>query len=198
MSLAPPETVRKLQEALRTKAKKAASYRFYALYDKMYRADVLYHAYERCHDNDGAAGVDGQRFEDIEKAGPKAWLDALAEELRQKTYRPLAVRRVWIPKADGKPRPLGIPTVRDRVVQMAALLVLEPIFEPDLQPEQYGYRAGRSALDALAQVKELIRSGHTESVHASFHPGMEDARTRATFAGQDRQLCRRLRNLLPP
>jgi RNA-directed DNA polymerase len=166
MSLAPPETVRKLQEALHTKAKKAPSYRFYALFDKMYRADVLSHAYERCRDNDGAAGVDGQKFEDIEKAGPKAWLDALAKELRQKTYQPQAVRRVWIPKADGKQRPLGIPTVRDRVVQMAALLVLEPIFEADLQPEQYGYRAGRSALDALTQVKELVRSGHTEVVDA--------------------------------
>jgi group II intron reverse transcriptase/maturase len=151
---------------LHTKAKKAPSYRFYALYDKMYRSDVLRHAYECCHANDGTAGVDGQTFDDIEKAGLEPWLDALANELRQKTYRPQAVRRVWIPKADGKQRPLGIPTVRDRVVQMAALLVLEPIFEADMQPEQYGYRAGRSALDAVSQVKELIRAGHTEVVDA--------------------------------
>jgi RNA-directed DNA polymerase len=166
MSLVPPPTVRKLQEALHSKAKKASDYRFYALYDKVYRSDVLYHAYVCCRANDGTAGVDGQRFEDIEKAGLGPWLDALACELRQKTYRPQAVRRVWIPKADGKQRPLGIPTVRDRVVQMAALLVLEPIFEADMQPEQYGYRAGRSALDAVSHVKALIRSGHTQVVDA--------------------------------
>jgi RNA-directed DNA polymerase len=166
MSLQPPESVRKLQEALHTKAKGAPSYRFYALYDKMYRRDVLIHAYERCRANRGAAGVDGQTFEDIEASGLETWLDELTEELRQKTYRPQAVRRVWIPKADGKQRPLGIPTVKDRVVQMAVVLVIEPIFEADLQPEQYAYRAERSALDAVQQVRQLLWSGHTEVVDA--------------------------------
>jgi RNA-directed DNA polymerase len=166
MSLQPPEPVRKLQEALHTKAKGAPGYRFYALYDKVYRRDVLVHAYERCRANRGAAGVDEQTFEDIEASGLESWLDALTEELRQKTYRPQAVRRVWIPKADGKQRPLGIPTVKDRVVQMAVVLVIEPIFEADLQPEQYAYRAERSALDAVQEVKRLLRSGHTEVIDA--------------------------------
>ena len=131
MSLKPPETVGKLQAALRNKAKEAPSYRFYALYDKMYRKDVLAHAYARSKANGGAAGVDGQTFADVEKHGEERWLEELAQELKGKTYVPQAVRRVWIPKPDGKQRPLGIPTIRDRVVQMAAVLVLEPIFETD-------------------------------------------------------------------
>ena len=166
MSLETPKTVRKLQETLHVKAKRLPGYRFYLLYDKVYRPDVLAFAYARCRANDGAPGVDRQDFEDIEKYGPERWLGELAEDLRRKTYQPQAVRRVWIPKPDGKQRPLGIPSVRDRVVQMAAVLVLEPIFEVDLQPEQYAYRPGRSALDAVKKVHELTQAGHREVVDA--------------------------------
>jgi RNA-directed DNA polymerase len=166
MSLKPPTTVGKLQAALHGKAKASPDYRFYLLYDKLYRADILAHAYECCRHNDGAPGVDRQTFADIEAYGKTRWLGELAEELRKKTYQPQAVLRNWIPKEDGKQRPLGIPTIRDRVVQMAAVLVLEPIFEADLQPEQYAYRAGRSAHDALGAVKQLVQTGYTEVVDA--------------------------------
>jgi len=137
MSLRTPDKVRKLQEALHAKAKESPDFRFYALYDKVYRADVLDFAYRRCRQKGGAPGVDGERFEDIKAYGVERWLGELTEELRKKTYRPQAVLRVWIPKPDGSLRPLGIPTVRERVVQAAVVLVLEPIFEADLQPEQY-------------------------------------------------------------
>ena len=166
MSLQPPEKTRKLQEALHAKAKGSSGYRFYLLYDKVYREDVLAFAYQRCKANGGAAGVDGQGFEDIEADGIERWLAELAEELRKKTYRPQAVRRVYIPKPDGTKRPLGIPTIRDRVVQMAVVLVLEPIFEADLLPEQYAYRPGRNALDAVRKVHSLLNTGHTEVVDA--------------------------------
>lgn len=166
MSLQPPDTVGKLQAALHTKAKEAPAYRFYALYDKVYRADVLTYAYHRCRANGGAAGVDGQTFADIQAYGEERWLGELAQELKGRTYRPQAVRRVWIPKADGKQRPLGIPTIRDRVVQMAAVLVLEAIFEADLPPEQYAYRADHSAHDAVRAVQGLLDQGYTEVVDA--------------------------------
>jgi group II intron reverse transcriptase/maturase len=155
-----------LQKALHDKAKESAGFRFYALYDKMYRKDVLAFAYQCCKANGGAAGVDGQRFEDIEEYGVERWLDELAEELRSRIYRPQPVRRVWIPKPDGKQRPLGVPTIRDRTVETAAVLVLEPIFEADLQPEQYAYRQDRSALDAVRHVHKLINTGHGEIVDA--------------------------------
>jgi len=151
---------------LHAQAKRAPNYRFYALYDKVYRRDVLSYAYGCCFENQGAAGVDGQTFDDIEAYGWERWVDELAEELRKQTYRPQAVRREYIPKPDGTQRPLGIPTIKDRVVQTAALVVLEPIFEADLQPEQHAYRHGHSALDAVQKVQALLRSGHTEVVDA--------------------------------
>ena len=166
MNLPPPTTVGKLQGVLRAKAKESPSYRFYALYDKVYRKDFLSWAYARCRSNNGAPGVDGQTFEDIETYGLEQWLDELARELRNKTYRPSAVRRVWIPKADGKQRPLGIPTIRDRVVQMAAVLVMEPIFDEDLQPEQHAYRADHDAHKALREVQQWLDRGYTEVVDA--------------------------------
>jgi RNA-directed DNA polymerase len=166
VSLTPPPKVRKLQETLHAKAKSASGYRFYTLYDKVSRRDVLAYAYDCCLANQGAAGVDGQTFDDIAAYGRERWLDELTEELRKQTYRPQAVRRVYIPKPNGSQRPLGIPTIRDRVVQTAVLVVLEPIFEADLQPEQHAYRPGQSALGAVEQVRVLLRAGHTEVVDA--------------------------------
>ncbi len=166
VSLPTPQTVRNLQAALHAKAKGSPNYRFYALYDKLYREDVLVHAYRCCRANAGAAGVDGQTFADIESQGLSQWLGELTGTLRNKTYHPQPVRRVYIPKPNGKLRPLGIPTVEDRVVQMAAVLVLEPIFEADLQPEQYAYRPHRSALDAVRAVHSLLTADHTEVVDA--------------------------------
>ena len=166
MSLTTPFSVQKLQTALHAKAKESPDFRFYALYDKVYRRDVLAYAYERCKANGGAAGVDNQTFEDIEQYGGERWLDDLTQELKSQTYQPQPVRRVYIPKPDGKQRPLGIPTIRDRVVQTAAVLVLEPIFEADLAAEQYAYRADRSALDAVQHVHKLINAGHRQIVDA--------------------------------
>jgi group II intron reverse transcriptase/maturase len=166
MSLATPASVQKLQTTLHAKAKESPSFRFYALYDKVYRKDVLTYAYECCRANGGAAGMDGQRFEDIEAYGVERWLDELAQELKSRTYQPLPVRRVYIPKPDGKQRPLGVPAIRDRTAEMAAVLVLEPIFEADLQSEQYAYRRDRSALDAVKRVHQLIHAGHQEIVDA--------------------------------
>jgi len=166
MSLATPSKVQKLQKALHDKAKESPSYRFYALYDKVYRKDVLACAYDRCHANRGAAGVDGQEFEDIEKYGVERWLDELAEELKSRTYQAQPVRRVMIDKTGGGKRPLGIPAIKDRVAELAAVLVLEPIFEADLQPEQYAYRQDRSALDAVKRVHQLLNTGHGQVVDA--------------------------------
>jgi RNA-directed DNA polymerase len=168
VSLTPPVKVGTLQAALHTKAKDSPDYRFYALYDKLYRRDILGYAYARCRANDGVSGVDDQAFVDIQAYGVDRWLDELAVELRTETYRPRPLQRVNIPK-DGQPgqfRPLGIPCLRDRVVQMAAVLVLGPIFEADLQPEQHAYRPDHSALDAVRQVETLLRWGYTEVVDA--------------------------------
>jgi RNA-directed DNA polymerase len=166
MSLTTRQKVETLQKALHAKAKRSLEFRFYSLYDKVYREDVLQIAFDRCARNGGAAGVDEQTFEDIEMYGEKRWLGELSEELKEKTYRPRAVRRVWILKANGKQRPLGIPTIRDRVVQMAVVLVLEPIFEADLGSEQFAYRPGKSAHDAIRRVHSLINTGHTEIIDA--------------------------------
>src|ERR1700747_3480315 len=166
MSLTTPFSVQKLQTALHAKAKESPSFRFHALYDKVYRKDVLAYAYERCQANGGAAGVDNQTFENIEAYGKERWLDELAQELKSRTYQPLPVRRVYIPKPDGKQRPIGVPAIRDRVAETAAVVVLEPIFEADLPPEQYAYRRDRSALDAVRHVHKLINTGHGEIVDA--------------------------------
>jgi RNA-directed DNA polymerase len=165
-NLTTPASVQKLQTTLHAKAKESPKLRFHALYDKVYRKDVLAHAYECCVANHGAAGVDHQSFEDIERYGRERWLDELTQVLKIRTYQPQPVWRVYIPKPEGKQRPLGIPTIRDRVVQTATVLVLESIFEVDLLPEQYAYRAGRSALDAVQQVHKLINTGHAQIVDA--------------------------------
>jgi RNA-directed DNA polymerase len=165
-NLATPKSVQKLQTALHAKAKAEAGYRFYALYDKISRDDILAHAYAQCRSNKGAPGIDGQDFADIEAYGVERWLAELALALRQETYRPEPIRRVFIPKANGQLRPLGISSVRDRVCTTAALLVLEPIFEADLPPEIYAYRAGRNAQQAVVEVEELLFRGHPEVVDA--------------------------------
>jgi group II intron reverse transcriptase/maturase len=152
--------------ALHAKAKAEAGYRFYALYDKISREDILAHAYAQCRSNKGAPGVDGQDFADIEAYGEQRWLGELALALRQETYRPDPIRRVYIPKANGKLRPLGISTLRDRVCMTAAMLVLEPIFEADLPPEQYAYRPGRNAQQAVVEVEAQLFRGHPEVVDA--------------------------------
>jgi RNA-directed DNA polymerase len=165
----------KLQKVLRAKAKESPSYRFYALYDKVYREDVLFHAFERCRLNQGAAGVDGQTFADIEEYGIDRWLGELAQELKERRYRPQAVRRVWIPKADGKQRPLGIPTIRDRVAQMATIVVIEPIFDEDLQPEQHAYRANDNAHEAVREVQGWLDRGYTEVIDADLSGYLDHA-----------------------
>jgi RNA-directed DNA polymerase len=164
--LATPLSIQKLQTALHAKAKGNPSFRFYALYDKVYRADILQYAYACCKANQGAPGVDGKRFEDIEAYGLERWLGELAQDLKKERYQPEAIRRVYIPKPNGKLRPLGIATIRDRVAMTAAVLVLGPIFEADLPAEQYGYRMERGALDAVRQVHSLLNTGHTQVVDA--------------------------------
>ena len=166
MSLATPDKIRDLQIKLYRKAKNEPESRFYQLYDKVYREDILNHAYALAKANAGAPGVDGESFEDIETRGRAEWLNGLRKELHEKTYQPQPVKRKRIPKPGGGERALGIPTIRDRVAQTAAKLILEPIWEADLEPNAYGYRPGKSAQDAIQKVDELLHQGYTDIVDA--------------------------------
>lgn len=167
MGLRTPDKIRRLQKKLYIKAKEEPEFRFYQLYDKVYRKDILEHAYRLVRMNQGAPGVDGVTFKDIEMGGLGKWLEGLGKGLREKTYRPQPVRRVMIPKpGGGGERPLGVPTIRDRVVQTAAKLVLEPIFEADFEDSSYGYRPNRSAQDAVREVHRTLCEGYTEVVDA--------------------------------
>jgi RNA-directed DNA polymerase len=165
--LTTPDVIRTLQRKLYTKAKQEPAYRFYALYDKAWRADILMYAYRLVRANKGSPGIDGMNFEDIEqKKGIDTFLSELAQDLKGKTYRPDPVRRVMIPKADGSQRPLGIPTIRDRVAQMAVKLVIEPIFEADFCPNSYGFRPKKSAHDAVDEIAESLHQGYTQVIDA--------------------------------
>lgn len=165
--LTTPETIRTLQRKLYRKAKQEPACRFHALYDKVYRADILEFAYRLVRSNKGSAGIDGVTFESIEEnEGAPAFIGELEEALRNKTYKPDPVKRVMIPKSDGKERPLGIPTIRDRVAQMAVKLVIEPIFEADFCATSYGFRPKKSAHDAIDDVAYAMNTGYTEVIDA--------------------------------
>ena len=175
MSLQTPESIRRLQRKLYLKAKAEPAFRFYLLHDKICREDILRHAYDLARANRGAPGVDGVTFAEIEAAGMEEWLGSLRKDVVAKTYRPEPVRRVTIPKPGGGERPLGIPTIRDRVVQTAAKLVLEPIFEADLDPAAYGYRPRRSGADAIKEVHALLCRGYTDVVDADLSKYLDPA-----------------------
>jgi RNA-directed DNA polymerase len=175
MSLETPEKIRNLQKKLYLKAKAEPDFRFYLLYDKVFWTDILDHAYRLARANGGAPGVDGVTFAMIETSGLEEWLTGLGKTLRERTYRPDPVRRVMIPKPNGGERPLGIPTIRDRVVQTAVKLVIEPILEADLEPNAYGYRPKRSAGGAIAAVHGLLRGGYTDVVDADLSKYLDRA-----------------------
>jgi group II intron reverse transcriptase/maturase len=189
MSLTTPDKIRSLQRKLYGKAKAEPAYRFYRLYDKIHRPDMLAHAYALARDNDGAPGVDGVTFDAIEAAGLEEWLAALCEDLASRTYRPQPVRRVTIPKPGGGERPLGIPTIRDRVAQTAAKLVLEPIFEADLEDTAYGYRPKRSALDAVTATHRLIGRGYADVVDADLSKYFDTIPHRELMQSVARRIC---------
>jgi group II intron reverse transcriptase/maturase len=191
MGLKTPEKIGKLQRTLYAKAKEQPERRFHQLYDKVWREDVLEFAYRKCKAKGGVAGVDRQSFQDIETYGAEKWLGELAAELKSKSYRPAAVRRVWIDKANGGKRPLGVPTIKDRVVQTAAMLVIEPIFEADLQPEQHGYRPRRSAQDAVKAVHALLNRGHREVVDADLSGYFDSIPRHELMQSVARRICDR-------
>lgn len=191
VSLATPEQIRRLQRKLYAKAKERPELRFHQLYDKVYREDILRHAYRLARHNGGAPGVDGVTFEDIEAQGVEAWLSGLKEDLHAKTYQPAAVRRVMIPKPGGGERPLGIPTIRDRVAQTAAKLVMEPIFEADFEDCAYGYRPKRDALDAVKDVHRKVCEGYSEVVDADLTKFFDTIPHHALMQSVARRICDR-------
>ena len=156
------EWVREFQGKLHEKAKAEPKFRFYCLYDKAYRMEILEEAYRKAKSNGGTCGVDGETFEDVEKKGVTEYLAELRQEIRERRYKPQPVKRVYIPKPDGKERPLGIPTVRDRIVQTAFLLILEPIFEADFAESSFGFRPGKSAHEAVREIYKYLNWGCVE------------------------------------
>ena len=160
--LSDEERVRDFQRKLYRKAKQEVEFRFYVLYDKISLGYMLREAYKKCRSKNGAPGVDNITFEQIEESGIVALLEEIQKELKAKTYKPSAVKRVYIQKENGKMRPLGIPTIKDRVVQMACKMVIEPIFEADFEDSSYGFRPKRSAHDAVTKIKEILKEGNLE------------------------------------
>jgi RNA-directed DNA polymerase len=176
MLLTTPGTIRTLQRKLYTKAKQEPAYRFYALYDKTYREDILSHAWRLVRSNGGSPGIDGTTFEAIERGeGVEGFLRDLACDLQEKSYRAQPVRRVLIPKADGSMRPLGIPTIRDRIAQTAVKLVIEPIFEADCCDHSYGFRPKQSAHDAVDDIANALWAGHTQVLDADLSKYLDAA-----------------------
>jgi len=191
MRLATPEKIRRFQRKLYEKAKKDKQCRFHQLYDKVYRADILEYAYRRAKANKGAPGVDGVRFSDIEREGLEEWLAALQDELREKKYKPSPVRRKIIPKWGGGERPLGIPTIKDRVVQTSVRVLIEPIFEADFVEEAYGYRKHKSAHDAVKATHKAVCEGYTDVVDADLSKYFDTIPHHELMQSVARRICDR-------